>query len=170
MILESLASCHEQLNQYDQAEVWRRKLLPVVKMRDGPESAEYAEELTRLGSNLLQQKKPAAAEPILRESLAILLKKQPGAQDTFHTESLLGAALLGRQKYADAEPLWSGAIWGFPSRRRLRARKTTTHEPGSASSMRSSAWFKQYDAWGKPDEAAKRRKELEEAKARFNRP
>ena len=87
VILISLASCHEQLNQYDQAEVWRRKLLPVVKMRDGPESAEYAKKLTELGSNLLQQKKPEAAEPILRESLAILLKKQPGAQDTFNTES-----------------------------------------------------------------------------------
>ena len=127
MILDSLASCHEQLNQYDQAEVWRRKLLPVVKMRDGPESAEYAEELTKLGSNLLQQKKPAAAEPILRESLAILLKKQPGAQDTFHTESLLGAALLGRQKYADAEPLLVRGYLGISESAKAPSQKN--HDP-----------------------------------------
>ena len=36
VIVDSLAGCHEQLKQYDQAEVWRRKLLGVVKMRDGP--------------------------------------------------------------------------------------------------------------------------------------
>ena len=113
VILDTLASSHELLNQYDQAEVWRRKLLLAVKMRDGPESAQYAEELTKLGSNLLKQKKPAPAEPILRESLAILLEKQPGAQDAFHTESLLGAALLGRQKYADAEPLLVGGYLGI---------------------------------------------------------
>ena len=80
-IVRNLCKCHEQLKQYDQAEVWRRKWLAVVKEKDGPESAAYAEELTGLGSNLLQQKKYADAEPILRECLAILQKKQPEAWD-----------------------------------------------------------------------------------------
>jgi eukaryotic-like serine/threonine-protein kinase len=168
VILESLASCHEQLNQFDQAEVWRRKLLPVVKMRNGPESAEYAEELTRLGSNLLKQKKPASAEPILRESLAILVKQQPGAQDTFHTESLLGAALLGRQKYADAEPLLVRGYLGISES--AKAPRQKNHDPRTGQRLIDALerLVEQYDAWGKPDEAAKRRKELEEAKARFN--
>ena len=109
---------------------------------------------------MLQQKKPAAAEPILRESLAILLKKQPEARDTFHTESLLGAALSGRQKYADAEPLWSGAIWGFPSRQRSEAEKPRPTNR-AAPHRCARALVQLYDAWGKPDEAAKRRKELE---------
>jgi eukaryotic-like serine/threonine-protein kinase len=170
VILESLAGCHEQLNQYDQAEVWRRKLLPVVKMRDGPESAQYAQELTKLGSNLLRQKKPADAEPILRESLAILLKKQPDAQDTFHTESLLGAALLGRQKYADAEPLLVRAYLGISKSAEAPTQKN--HDPRTAQRLINvlERLVEQYDAWGKPGEAAKRRKELEAAKARFNRP
>ncbi len=170
VILESLAGFHEQLNQYDQAEVWRRKLLPVVKMRDGPESAEYAEVLTRLGSNLLMQKKPEAAEPILRESLAILLKKRPSAQDTFHTESLLGAALLGRQKYADAEPLLIRGYLGISNLAKAPSQKN--HDPRTGQRLIDALerLVEQYDAWGKPDEAAKRRKELEEAKARFSRP
>ena len=170
VILDTLASFHEQLSQYDQAEVWHRKLLLVVKMRDGLESAEYAEELTKLGSNLLQQKKPVAAEPILRESLAILRKKRPGAQDTFHTESLLGAALLGRQKYADAEPLLVRGYLGISQSAKAPSEKN--HDPRAGQRLIDALerLVQEYDAWGKPDEAAKRRKELVEAKARFNRP
>ena len=107
-MIRNLASCHEQLEQYDQAEVWRRKWLAVVKEKYGPESVEYAgiRGLAGLGSNLLKQKKHADAEPILRECLAILQKNGPrslGRRSA--TQSLLGAALLGQQKYADAEPL-----------------------------------------------------------------
>src|SRR5262249_32349657 len=105
VIVRSLSSCHEQLKQYDQAEVWRRKWLAVGKREDGPGSAAYAKELTGLGSNLLLQKRHAEAEPLLRESLAILQNKQAEDRGTFYTQSLLGAALLGRQKYAEAEPL-----------------------------------------------------------------
>ena len=60
-------------------------------------------ELAELASNLLYQKKHADAEPVLRESLAIRQKKQPEAETTFSTQSLLGGALLGQQKYAEAE-------------------------------------------------------------------
>src|SRR5262249_58251735 len=105
VMVRSLSSCHEQWKQYDEAEVWRRKWLAVVKEKDGPESAAYAQELTGLGSNLLLQKRHAEAEPLLRESLAILQNKQGEDREAFYTQSLLGAALLGQQKYAGAEPL-----------------------------------------------------------------
>ena len=168
VILESLSGCHEQLKQFDQAEVWRRKLLPVVKLRDGPESALYAGALTRLGSNLLEQKNPAAAEPILRESLAILQKKQPGAQDTFHTQSLLGAALSSRQKYADAEPLLVQGYEGIY--KSTKAPRQKNHDPRTGQRVIDALerLVQQYDDWGKPDEAVKWRKELNEAKAQIN--
>ena len=47
----------------------------------------------------------AAAEPLLRESLAISAKQAPDAWFTFNTQALLGGALLGQKKYAEAEPL-----------------------------------------------------------------
>jgi hypothetical protein len=40
-----------------------------AKAKEGPESRPYAEELLHVGSNLLMQKKYAAAETILRERL-----------------------------------------------------------------------------------------------------
>jgi hypothetical protein len=45
------------------------------------------------------------AEPLLRECLTIRAKTQPDAWLTYKTKSMLGAALLGQKKYADAEPL-----------------------------------------------------------------
>jgi tetratricopeptide (TPR) repeat protein len=161
VIVQALSSCHEQLKQYDQAEVWRRKWLAVVKEKDGPESAAYAGELTGLGSNLLQQKKPADAEPILRECLAILQNKQPEARDTFHTQSLLGAALLGQQKYADAEPL---LVQGYQGLNKSAKDLGHTHHYSPTTRHLTEALERLaqlYEAWGKPDEAAKWRKELE---------
>ena len=139
-------------------------------MRDGLESAEYAQELTKLGSNLLQQKKPEAAEPILRESLAILQKKQPGTQDTFHTESLLGARVVGPPEVCRRRAALGRGISGD-----FRVGESPEPEEPRPTNLAAprrciERLVQEYDAWGKPDEAAKRRKELEEAKARFKRP
>ena len=58
-----------------------------------------------MGHNLLTQGKCTKAEPFLRECLAI--REQHLAEDwlRFNTLSMLGGALLGQQKYAEAEPL-----------------------------------------------------------------
>jgi serine/threonine protein kinase len=64
-IVRSLSAVHEELKQYEAAEVWRRKWLVVVKDQAGPDSVAYAEDLAALGANLLQQKKYADAEPLL---------------------------------------------------------------------------------------------------------
>jgi tetratricopeptide (TPR) repeat protein len=114
--VRNLCECHERLNQYDQAEVWRRKWLAVVKAKEGPGSAAYAKELAGLASNLLRQKKYADAEPFLREGLAIRQVRQPAAETTFHTQSQLGGVLLAQQKYAEAEPLLRAGYRGLKER------------------------------------------------------
>jgi eukaryotic-like serine/threonine-protein kinase len=58
--------------------------------------------LSELGRNLLLQQKPAAAEPMLRESLALQVNSD--AWTTFETRSLLGEALAVQKQYAVAEP------------------------------------------------------------------
>ena len=105
----------------------------------------------------------------IRESLAILVAKQPGAQDTFDTESLLGAALSGRQEYAAAEPFLVRGYLGISES--ANAPREKNHDPRTGQRLIDALerLVEQYDAWGKPDEAAKRRKELVEAKGRFNR-
>src|SRR5262249_2180678 len=104
-IVIDLIVCHEQLKQFDQAEAWHRKWLAVVKGQSGADSAAYASQLAALGWNLLQQHRWTEAETVLRDGLAIRENKEPDAWTTFNTLSILGGALLGQKKYAEAEPL-----------------------------------------------------------------
>jgi hypothetical protein len=114
-IVDNLSDCHEQMQQFDQAEVWRRKWLAVVKERAGADSLPYAGKLAALGVNLLQQKEWTDAEAALRECLAIREKKQPESWSTFNAKCLLGGALLGQARSAskagDAETLARAAGW-----------------------------------------------------------
>jgi eukaryotic-like serine/threonine-protein kinase len=164
IIVPALSNCLEQLGQYDQAEVWRRKWLAAVKDQHGPVSAAYAEELSGLGSNLLQQKKHADAEPILRESLAILRTKQPASSGMFHTQSLLGAALLGQQKYADAELLLVQGHVGMNDSAKDRGPKRHDTQMTRRLTESLERLVRLYDAWDRPADAARWRKELEARK------
>jgi eukaryotic-like serine/threonine-protein kinase len=163
-IVRNLCTCLEQLQQFDEADVWRRKWLAVVKEKDGPESEAYAAGLERLGSSLLLRKKYADAEPILGECLAIR-KKQPVAWTTFNTQLLLGAALLGEEKYADAEPL---LVQGYEGMKKSEKEPGQKHHSSSTKERLTEALerlVQLYDAWGMKDKADEWRKKSEEAKS-----
>ncbi len=91
--------------KFEQAELWQKKWLEFVRSDDGPESSAYAGELAGLGSILLQRKAWQVAETVLRECLSIRENIEPERWSTFNTCSMLGAALLGQQRFDDAEPL-----------------------------------------------------------------
>jgi len=155
-IVGNLIACHEWLKQFDKAETWRRKWLAVVKERSGAESAAYTGELVPLGLNLLEQRKFADAEPILRECLTIGEKKEPDAWTTFNTKSMLGEALLGQKKYADAEPLLLKGYEGLKQREKTMPPPVKVRLPEAAERL-----VKLYEATGKQDEAAGWRTEEE---------
>ena len=77
---------------------------------------EYAYAQSVLGRIQLARKAWTEAEGALRNALAIREVTIPNLLTTFHTESLLGAALLGQKKYADAEPLLRAGYAGLKSR------------------------------------------------------
>jgi serine/threonine protein kinase/tetratricopeptide (TPR) repeat protein len=164
-IIPALYGCHEQLNQYDQAEVWRRKWLAAVKAKDGTGVPEYTMGLMGLASNLLQQKKHADAEAALRECLAILAEKQPEGWETFHAQSLLGTALLRQKKYAEAE---SQLLQGFRGMKKKSEKVQENKHRGQAARKPLigvlESLLQLYDDWGKPEAAGKWRQELEEVK------
>jgi eukaryotic-like serine/threonine-protein kinase len=158
--INNLAYCLEQLKQFDQAELWRRKWLAVVKERAGADSVAYAGELAGLGVNLLQQQKWTEAEVVLRECLALRAKQQPDAWTTFSSRSMLGGALFGQKKYAEAESLLLNGYDG------MKKHEATIPTPGKVRLTDALERLVQlYEAKGNKDEAAKWRKELENAKA-----
>jgi hypothetical protein len=98
----------------------------------------------------ISQKKFIEAEPLAREAVEFNRKKQPGEWQRFRAESLLGASLAGQKKYAEAEPL---LVEGYQA---LAARKAHIDVPDWYHLDRAREWLVQlYQAWGKPDQAAR---------------
>ncbi len=135
-----------------------RKVLP----RDSPQ---LAGTLAQTSLTLLQFKAFAEAEPLLRECLVIREKTEPDSWLTFHTQSLLGAALLGQQKYTEAEPLLLGGYDGLKQR---QAKIPPQDQVRLIEAVQGLVQL--YEATGMTDEAAKWKKILEEAKDAEKKP
>jgi hypothetical protein len=109
-----------------------------------------------LGLNLLRQDRHAEAERLLRDCLRIRARAQPELWTTCNTRSVLGEALLGQEKHAEAEPLLVGGYEGL--------KKREAKIPPAFRAVRLKEALERlvqlYDAWDKPDEAARWRKEL----------
>jgi Tetratricopeptide repeat len=129
-----------------------RKTLP----KDSPQ---LAGALATNSLILLQLKAYAEAEPLLRECLAIREKTQSDVWSTFNTKSLLGGALLGQKKYAEAEPLLIAGYEGMKQRE-----KTMPPQAKDRPTAALERLVQLYEATDKPDQAARWRKELDSAK------
>jgi len=106
--------------------------------------------LTQQGRALLLLARPADAEPILREALTIHARELPDAWTTFNSQSLLGGALLGQKKYADAEPLLLKCYEGMKQREKAIPSQGATRIPEALDRL-----IELYTATNKPDEATK---------------
>jgi serine/threonine protein kinase/tetratricopeptide (TPR) repeat protein len=158
LILTALSLCLEELKELEQAERWRRTALELAKRQHGVESVDYAEELIRIGSLLLQQKKPMAAEPNLRQALAIL-EKRLNAGETLYAQALLGAALADQGQNGEAEGLLINAYLGmknFETQHKGQGRLPWRRQAAAAARL-----VQLYDATHQVDAAAHWRSELE---------
>lgn len=89
----------------------------------------------------------------------------PDARTTFNTKSLLGGALLGQKKYADAEPL---LLAGYEE---MKQREAKIPEQGKVRLPEAIERLVQlYEARDKKDDAARWRKELEARKQASMKP
>ena len=119
--------------------------------KDSPQMAGL---LAQLGMTLLERNGFAVAEPLIRECLAIREKAQPDAWQTFNTQSMLGGALLGQKKYADAEPLLLAGYEGMKAREKTIPPQANTRVPEALDRL-----IGLYTATDKSDEAKKWRAE-----------
>jgi serine/threonine protein kinase/tetratricopeptide (TPR) repeat protein len=103
--LSNLASAYGDSGNWDKAESLWEDVLSRRRRIDGPCSVVVASALAGYGQGMLNRRRYAQAEPILRECLAIREQVLPDDWLRFHTLSLLGGALLGQKKYGEAESL-----------------------------------------------------------------
>jgi hypothetical protein len=138
------------------AEARGRQVVTARRRLLGAESPDLASALVFLGRAQLIQRKFTDAETTAREALAILHKTRPDEAPTAGAKSLVGGALLGQGKYAEAEPLLRE---GYDGMRQREAQIPAASRGRLTEALERLVQL--YEAWGKPDEAAKWRKELE---------
>jgi tetratricopeptide (TPR) repeat protein len=159
-MVPSLCQCLEQLGRIKEAEGLARQWLATAKASADADPINYARALAALGWNLVQQKQYIDAEPILRECLGLREKNLPEAWQTFNTRWMLGGALLGQKKLAEAEPL---LVKGYEGMRQREATIPPKSKIYVNKALERLVEF--YDAVGKKNEADKLRKELVPDKA-----
>jgi TolA-binding protein len=165
LYINNLADLYGKQGKPALAEPGLRELAEFLRTNGGPDSPAYADQLRRLSQNLLEQDKHAEAEAAARAALAILSGKAPDAWTTSHAQSLLGAALLGQKKYADAEPLLVRGYRGLS-----KAEKRPAQQPhGSPTRPHVTQALERlvqlHDALGNQAEADRLRNELATLKA-----
>ena len=156
---------YAKAGEADQTAALTYELLADVRASLPEDSPQLAGQLAQFGRPLLQVQAFAEVEPLLRECLAIREKTQPDSWLTFNTKSMLGAALLGQKKYADAEPLLLAGYEG------MKQHEKTIPPPGQlrlTEALERLVTF--YEETEKPDEAAKWRTELESQNTLENDP
>ncbi len=158
--MHNLAMSYQKDGQIDRAIPLFRS--EIDQERKSPTNLQmYGGLLATFATILLKEKGWVEAEAILRECLSLRQQQQADDWTTFNTMSLLGGALLGQAKYAEAEPLLKSGYEG------MKQRAATIPPPGKTRPVEALDRLIQLpEATGKPDEAKAWRGE----KDRIHRP
>jgi tetratricopeptide (TPR) repeat protein len=114
--VSTLAACYSDADRFAEAAALWKVVLPESRKSIPFGIPPLDMQLAMAGQAFLKVHAYAEAESVLRESLAIRQKKQPNRWNTFNAQSMLGGALLGQKKYADAEPLLLKGYRGMQER------------------------------------------------------
>ena len=147
------ARSQEAVGRVDEAEAWFRVAVTEAQRVHGAGHPVVAGALAGLGAFLLRQGRPAEAERPLRQGLAIA-EAAHGADspDAARIQTALAEALAAQGRYADAEPVLRQALATY-ERRDIRPSHGIVQE-----TLQQAADL--YEAWGRPEEAARYRHRL----------
>jgi len=95
-------------HRYGDAETMFAAAVGALRESLGPDRPMTMDAIDSLGYTYLYEKKYADAERVLRESLARREKAMPQSWHRFDVQSMLGGALAGQRRFAEAEPLIVG--------------------------------------------------------------
>jgi tetratricopeptide (TPR) repeat protein len=134
-----------------------KEILAEARQEHAADGRALAGALVQAGQSLVRLGSWDEAESVLREALRLREKLEPEAWNTFNAQSLLGEALAGQKKYADAESM---LVQGFDG---LKARAAQIPEQYRALRLAEAAdrLVRLCEAQGRNEEAAKWRKERE---------
>ena len=164
------ATATEAAGDADAAQARRLEAINYLRARLPADHPLLADALAEFTFALLGSGKFSEAEPTARECLAIYEKRLPDDWQTFNARSMLGGSLLGQKKYAEAEPL---LLSGYEGLKQREDKIPLDSSPLGAfrSPADSKPWLKEalrrlvrlYEDTGRPDQAAKWKKTLQES-------
>jgi hypothetical protein len=125
------------------------------------ESPKLIGQLCSVGLSLIQTRNFVDAETLLRECLAICENGQLDVWQTFNVRSLLGGALFGQKKYADAEPLLLLGYQGLKQREQAIPPRSRKAIPEALERL-----IELSTAMNRPDEVKKWQAEKESSKSK----
>jgi tetratricopeptide (TPR) repeat protein len=155
LALDNLGWDYLEAGRLDLARSAFEEALKFQRTKLGPEHPDTLTTLAALVECLLRQGNYNNAEPMARECLDLRRKTTPKQWRTFAAQSFLGMTLLGQNKYADAEPFLLAGYAG------LKEKQSQTPAGSRVFSQTVQALMQLYDAWGKPDEVARWKREME---------
>jgi len=172
LVVQRLLRTYERQGKLDQAVSLLTERLPWLRKDLTSEPHRLASPIAYLGRLLLQQKKYAEAEPLLREARKLAESLPETSLTPFWNLSNLGACLAGQGKYEEAEGHLLSAYRG------LKERESNVPPqfgewtddgqlvigPRERLTQVGQRIIDLYTAWGKPEEAAKWRAELDVAR------
>ncbi|HKB01634.1 MAG TPA: protein kinase [Gemmataceae bacterium] len=117
-LLGNLADAFQKLGEVAKARRVTAEEEAWIRRRCTADSLDLAGHLAKLGLGRIDIRLFEDAERVLRESLAIRVAMAPDDYRRFNSAALLGAALLGQEKYAEAEPLLVTGYDGLKARQK----------------------------------------------------
>jgi tetratricopeptide (TPR) repeat protein len=145
-----LLATYERAGRVAEATALARDNLAAARKALPAGSPKLVAAVAAAGTALLRLGAWADAEAALREWLAAREATEPDDWGAFAARSMLGAALLGQRKYAEAEPLLLAGYGGMMQRERTIPPQGKGRLPEAAEGL-----VELYTATSKPDEAKK---------------
>ena len=159
--MSNLALAYQAAGKLELALPLFEETLKLRKAILGPEHPDTFDSMSNLALAYQAAEKLDKCIPLFRECLTIREKNQPDAWRTFNTQSMLGGALLGQKKFADAEPL---LLKGYEG---MKSREKTIPPQGTIRILEAiDRLIDLYTATNKPEEA----KKWQEVKAKLPKP
>jgi serine/threonine protein kinase len=154
-----------QIRVYQLQEQWA-EAAPLVDELLTTEAPQRILGLEFRGRQLLAERKYVESEAFLRQLLDGQTKARPDSEESFRAQCVLGASLIGQERYAEAERL---ILQGYTEMKRFWDVQAEPATPFRAlHEVEAVTWLIQlYDAWEKPDEAENWRHELISLRARL---
>src|SRR5205823_5776191 len=147
--MHNLAVSCFQAHRLDEAIPLFEEVVRLRKARLLPDHPDTLASTDGLVDAYLGARRWAEAEAAAREGLDARTRKAPDAWSRFHTMSLLGAALAGQGKHAQAEPPLIGGYEGLKAREAKIPPQAKPRLAGAAERV-----VRLYEAWSKPEQAA----------------